>query len=174
MKAVLRVLLLGLSCAVIGASLPITGGAQPVEIRDGVLFEKNVSIPTDDGAFVMSNVLRPKAEGRYPVLLSIRHADGTITWREENEWPLARTEWKKLYLDAASGALVDGAPAAPARLSYQALGDAALFTTPPLSGEIEVTGPMAAKLYVSSSTEDMDIFHTGGEHLSHLLIPVIP
>ena len=35
-----------------------------------------------------------------------------------------------------------------------------LFTTPPLPGEVELTGPMAAKLYVSSSTEDMDIFAT--------------
>jgi predicted acyl esterase len=97
---------------------------------------------------------------RPPILLDIRHADGTITRREESEWPLARTEWRKLYLDGAVGALVDRAPTEPARLSYEALGDAALFTTPPLSGEIEVTGPMAAKLYVSSSTEDMDIFAT--------------
>ena len=35
-----------------------------------------------------------------------------------------------------------------------------LFTTAPLPEEIELTGPMAAKLYVSSSTEDMDIFAT--------------
>jgi predicted acyl esterase len=99
-------------------------------------------------------------EKRPPVLLDIRYADGTITRREENEWPLARTEWRKLYLDAASGALVDRAPTESARLSYEALGDAALFTTPPLADQIELTGPMAAKLYVSSSTEDMDIFAT--------------
>ena len=99
-------------------------------------------------------------ERRPPVLLSIRHADGTTSRREENEWPLARTEWRKLYLDAASGALVDDAPAEPAQLSYPALEEAALFTTPPLPGQVELTGPMAAKLYVSSSTQDMDIFAT--------------
>jgi predicted acyl esterase len=99
-------------------------------------------------------------EKRPPVLLDIRHADGTITRREENEWPLARTEWRKLYLDAMSGALVDHAPTESSRLSYEALGDAVLFTTPPLPEETELTGPMAAKLYVSSSTEDMDIFAT--------------
>jgi hypothetical protein len=99
-------------------------------------------------------------ERRSPVLLSIRHADGTVVRREEKEWPLARTEWTKLYLDAASDALVESAPAEPARLSYRALEDAVVFTTPPLSAEIELTGPMAAKLYVSSSTEDMDIFAT--------------
>jgi predicted acyl esterase len=99
-------------------------------------------------------------EKRPPVLLEIRHADGSSTRREENEWPLARTQWKKLYLDAASGALLESAPGESARVSYQARGDAALFTTPPLPDEIELTGPMAAKLYVSSSTEDMDIFAT--------------
>jgi predicted acyl esterase len=99
-------------------------------------------------------------EKHLPVILSIRHADGTMTWREEKEWPLARTEWRKLYLDAASRALVDSVPATPDRLSYQALGDAVLFTTPPLPHEIELTGPMAATLHVSSSTEDMDIFAT--------------
>jgi predicted acyl esterase len=99
-------------------------------------------------------------EKRAPVLLSIRRADGTEVRREENEWPLARTEWRKLYLDAATSALRDRAPGESARSSYSALGEALLFKTPPLPGEIELTGPMAAKLYVSSSTEDMDIFAT--------------
>ena len=99
-------------------------------------------------------------EKRPPVLLDIRHADGTITRREENEWPLARTEWRKLFLDAASDALVESAPPESARVSYRALENAVLFKTPPLPDEVELTGPMAAKLYVSSSTEDMDIFAT--------------
>jgi predicted acyl esterase len=94
------------------------------------------------------------------VLLDIRRADGTITRREENEWPLARTEWRKLYLDAGAGALMESAPAETARISYRAMQGSVLFTTPPLPEEIELTGPMAAKLYVSSSTEDMDIFAT--------------
>ena len=59
------------SFAVIGASVPIAGVAQPVEIREGVLFEKNVPIPTDDGALMMSNLFRPGAAGRYPALLSM-------------------------------------------------------------------------------------------------------
>jgi hypothetical protein len=99
-------------------------------------------------------------EKRPPVLLSIRRADGAEVRREESEWPLARTEWRKLYLDAATSSLLDGPPVEPARSSYSALGEALLFKTPPLPGEIELTGPMAAKLYVSSSTEDMDIFAT--------------
>jgi predicted acyl esterase len=99
-------------------------------------------------------------ESRPPVLLTIRHADGTVTRREENEWPLARTAWTKLYLNATSNALVDRAPDEAASISYPALAEHVLFKTSPLPEETELTGPMAARLYVSSSTEDMDIFAT--------------
>jgi predicted acyl esterase len=99
-------------------------------------------------------------DGRPPVLLTIRRADGTTTRREEHEWPLARTTWTKLYLDAAAGSLVDRPPTESASISYRAMEEAVIFETPPLPEEVELTGPMAAKLYVSSSTEDMDIFAT--------------
>jgi predicted acyl esterase len=97
---------------------------------------------------------------RPPVLLEIRRADGTITRRTENEWPLARTEWTRLYLDASSGRLSREPTSPAAEASYEALEDAVVFTTPPLAEETELTGPMAARLYVSSTTEDMDIFAT--------------
>ena len=38
------------------------------------------------------------------VLLQVRHLDGFVA-REENEWPLARTKWTKLYLDPADASL---------------------------------------------------------------------
>ena len=34
------------------------------------------------------------------------------------------------------------------------------FVTPPLVNDVEVTGPLAASFWVSSSTEDMDLFLT--------------
>src|SRR5262249_34498334 len=34
-----------------------------------------------------------------PVQLNVRHVDGRFELRDEREWPLARTEWTKLYLD---------------------------------------------------------------------------
>ena len=49
MKAIPQSIVLGLSCLAIGAWLPIAAAAEPVEIREGVHFEKNVMIPTDDG-----------------------------------------------------------------------------------------------------------------------------
>jgi predicted acyl esterase len=43
-------------------------------------------------------------------------------------------------------------------LSFRALGDGLTFLTPPLEAETEITGPVAAKLFVSSSTNDADLF----------------
>ena len=78
-----------------------------------------------------------------PVLLQVRHADGTFTERGESEWPLARTEWTRWEVGTGS---------------YEALGDGITFMGEPLERETEITGPSAAKLLVSSSTEDADLF----------------
>ena len=43
-------------------------------------------------------------------------------------------------------------------MTYDGLGDGVTFLTPPLPAETEITGPMAAKLFVSSATEDADLF----------------
>ncbi len=43
-------------------------------------------------------------------------------------------------------------------LSFAALGDGLTFKTPPLREPIEITGHAAAKLFVSSSTTDADLF----------------
>jgi uncharacterized protein len=45
-----------------------------------------------------------------------------------------------------------------ADLSYATKGEGLTFLTPPLTQEIEITGPAAAKLFVSSATTDADIF----------------
>jgi uncharacterized protein len=92
------------------------------------------------------------------VQLQIRHPGEKFVERHEGEWPLARTKWTKFYLDFAKGALSPTPPQQTATLNYEALGDGLTFTTPPLEEELELTGPSAAKLFVSSSTKDADIF----------------
>jgi predicted acyl esterase len=91
--------------------------------------------------------------------LQIRHID-TFVGRPENEWPLARTQWTKLYVNPARQALSWERVAAPGTVEYAALGDGVTFLSPPLERETEVTGPAAAKLFVSSSTVDADLFVT--------------
>ena len=44
------------------------------------------------------------------------------------------------------------------KIEYEALGDGLTFWMPPLEHDTEITGPMAAKLFVSSSTADADLF----------------
>jgi uncharacterized protein len=91
------------------------------------------------------------------VLLQVRHTEH-FEERAEQEWPLARTEWTKLYLDLANDALISSPPVQSARQSFDAMGDGLTFLTPPLKAETEITGPSAVKLFVSSSTEDADFF----------------
>ncbi len=78
--------------------------------------------------------------------------------RAENEWPLARTQWTKYFLQPDGQCLGTDAPAAATTLSYETTGDGLTFHTPPSSKSLEITGPVAAKLWVSSETTDADLF----------------
>jgi hypothetical protein len=125
-----------------------------------------------------------------PVKLLIRRGGhGNARWRFENEWPIARTRWTKLHLEPrprargdSEGGLVHDAPRRAASVSYSASGMTkagvasaswtstalagslprmgASFETAPLKEDTEVTGPAVLVLWVSSTTEDMDVFAT--------------
>jgi len=93
-----------------------------------------------------------------PVLLQVRHVGPRFVEREENEWPLARTLWTKFYIDAADGSLSPSIPMASSQQTYDGLGDGIEFSTTPFEAETEITGPLAATLYISSGTSDADVF----------------
>jgi predicted acyl esterase len=120
-----------------------------------------------------------------PVRLAIRKGRDEIEWRSEHEWPLARTRWTKLYFDLSkpdAAALVRDNPAATSSRTYAASslgsmgstsaassqvmgggikpGMGVSLETPPLPADLEVTGPLMANLWLSSATEDMDLFLT--------------
>jgi predicted acyl esterase len=93
---------------------------------------------------------------RRHVQLQVRHVDGFVE-RFEDEWPLARTSWTRFYLRPDH--LLSGTPAATsAALGFEAMGDGLTFVSGPLAQETEITGPLAAKLFASSSTTDADLF----------------
>ncbi len=92
-----------------------------------------------------------------PVHLRVRTVDGFVD-RTEQEWPLARTEWTRFHLGADKQSLTRAAPADPATCDFSAMRTGLTFRTEPLAESTEVTGPVAVKLFVSSSTEDADIF----------------
>jgi predicted acyl esterase len=91
------------------------------------------------------------------VQLQIRHLDKFVE-RHENEWPIARTQWTKFYLDPARRMLQGEPPADEAHISYRALSAGVTFVTAPLAKETEITGPVALKLFLASSTIDADVF----------------
>ncbi len=93
-----------------------------------------------------------------PVHLNIRYPGERFVLRAETEWPLARTRWTKFHLHPDDRSLRAEPAAQDARLAYEAMGDGVTFLTPPLTAEMEITGPCAAKLVVSSETRDADLF----------------
>jgi hypothetical protein len=96
-----------------------------------------------------------------PVMLNIRRPfTEVVERRDETEWPLARTRWTKLHLDASQASLASDAPAVEGSLTFDAMGEGVRFASSPLPEETEVTGPLALKLQVSSTTEDADLFVT--------------
>ncbi len=92
------------------------------------------------------------------VSLNIRHPGERFELRAENEWPLARTRWTRYYLQPAGHALATSEPAEAAALTYETTGDGMTFLTPPMAQALEITGPVAARLWLSSDTADADVF----------------
>ncbi|HET7199291.1 MAG TPA: CocE/NonD family hydrolase [Burkholderiales bacterium] len=91
------------------------------------------------------------------VQLQVRHPGEKFVLRHENEWPLARTQWTRFHL-GMDGLSLSRHPSNEGFVTYSASGEGVTFSMPPLEREMEITGPSALKLFVSSSTVDADIF----------------
>jgi len=86
---------------------------------------------------------------------------GPNRYRYENEWPLARTEWTKLYL-RRFGSLSTGPETVwtephcfaqmPPTLTKEI--NSLKYSTAPLAGPVEITGPITLNLYASIDQED--------------------
>ena len=89
-------------------------------------------------------------------------AMGANQWRDEQEWLLPGTQWTKYYLHSKGHANTRTRPPEAAAASYDAEPGAARscvrFTTGPREQEVEVTGPIKLKLWVSSTSDDADLF----------------
>lgn len=111
---------------------------------------------------------------------------GANKWRYENEWPLARTNYKNYYFHSNGNANTlsgDGKlnskkpvneptdkfiynPADPVvsekeivpydQTKIEERSDVLVYTTPPLTSNIEVTGPVKVRLFASSSAKNTD------------------
>jgi putative CocE/NonD family hydrolase len=70
-------------------------------------------------------------DARPRVQLQVRHIDRFVE-RQENGWPLARTQWTRLFLNGETMALNTPPTTGSWRREFAALGDGVTFSTPPL------------------------------------------
>jgi len=93
------------------------------------------------------------------VSLNIRHPHETFKLRAANEWPLANTQWTKFYLQPEEAIIDTKEPSviADSQISYEIAGDGLTFLTLVRDYDFEITGPVAAKLFLSSETTDADV-----------------
>ena len=92
------------------------------------------------------------------VQLNVRHPGEKFELRQEQEWPLKRTRWTKLYLQPDAATLSTQPPTRSGKVSYQGFSEGVTFMLPPQQAPMEITGPSAIKLFLSSSTTDADVF----------------
>jgi len=92
------------------------------------------------------------------VSLNVRLPHEQFVLRHENEWPLARTQWTKYFLQADKLLLAPEPSSATTTLGYETSGEGLTFRMLPITRSMEITGPVAAKLWVSSQATDADVF----------------
>ncbi|OBH30844.1 hydrolase [Mycobacterium sp. E342] len=98
------------------------------------------------------------APGSRSVRLEVREDRDTVAVvREEREWPLARTRWRPLYLDK-DGALAARRPPEPGNITFETRAAAAAFSWT-VPKDVELTGPMAARLWLElHGCDDANLF----------------
>lgn len=92
-----------------------------------------------------------------PVQLQVRTVHGFVQ-RGEDAWPLARTQWTLFHIDADRRTLSQEAAPGPTAVTYDPAAAGVTFRTSPLDAETEITGPVSARLFISSATADADLF----------------
>ena len=94
------------------------------------------------------------------VRLETRETLDTYAVRWENEFPLARTNYRTLYLDASDGQLRFARSDREEMITYDSADGKATFTLT-FNEDTEITGYLSLKLWVSAdAAEDADLFIT--------------
>ncbi|MHC1601002.1 MAG: CocE/NonD family hydrolase [Candidatus Nezhaarchaeales archaeon] len=92
------------------------------------------------------------------VYIEIRERYFVGNFRAENEWPIARTKYTKLFLDAESGAMSLMPVSRESSISYDAQNGRAIFEYM-FTEKTELTGYMKLRLWVEAKgSDDMDLF----------------
>lgn len=92
--------------------------------------------------------------------LEVRDRSYVGTWREETEWPLARTDYRHLYLDGSKNTMQATLVAEESQVRYDATdrSDGATFDYQ-FEQETELVGHAKLRLWVEAEgSDDMDLF----------------
>jgi uncharacterized protein len=92
------------------------------------------------------------------VSLNVRHPGERFELRAEEDWPLPRTQFTRYHLHPDTHSLSLEPARAGARIEYEAMGEGVTFLLPAADKPLEITGPVAARLRLSSQTTDADVF----------------
>jgi uncharacterized protein len=92
-----------------------------------------------------------------PIRLEVRERRDVVAGvREEERWPLDRTEWTPLYLTAAG--LATAPPSADGQITFGMRSQGACWEST-LPADAELTGPMALRLWVEAhDADDVDLY----------------
>jgi putative CocE/NonD family hydrolase len=92
------------------------------------------------------------------IRIEVRDRAGVAEERAEGEWPLARTTYTPLWLDAGTGALSSQRPHTESQARYDARNGSAVFDIR-FDQETELTGHAKLRLWVEAEgADDMDLF----------------
>lgn len=95
-------------------------------------------------------------DSRRRVQLLVRHPDKFVQ-RSEDEWPIARTEYRSFSLGTLQQ-LTESAAEEDGALVCDVEGEGLTFMTAPLEAELEITGHPRLDLTISSAGADADVF----------------
>ncbi|MCP2091742.1 UNVERIFIED_ORG: putative acyl esterase [Paraburkholderia sediminicola] len=98
-------------------------------------------------------------ESTPPISLVVR-SPVSNTMRTDTQWPLTGTVWTHYHLDGVNLRLSTDGVAAEHSCAYESQGDGLTFQTDPFNVETECTGPLMARVWLSSDTDDADVFIT--------------
>jgi len=98
-------------------------------------------------------------EDQPAVQLQLRTPNGFLT-RHAREWPLPETCWTEFYLDSLAQALSEQMAVVSGSVEYDQMADEVTFRTMPFEREVEITGPLCATIFASTTAKEIDLFVT--------------
>ena len=93
------------------------------------------------------------------VLMHLPHPDGSHRSRTSDVWPPRGVEWTRLHLHP-DRLLSREPPTAAGTIGFDASGQGITVTTGSLDHDVDLVGPLTARLQVSTTAADADLFLT--------------